>query len=176
MKKRAVAAAVALVAVSAMGACQREPKASLPRSEMKAESMPVTRLASPIADQRTAQEFVLEMENLRAVVAIRELQLKWKYSNPKGFAKDVANGSAPAGLDFKMVDDAYRDAYSKGQEACDKYVLGRSTEVRKAVRSYCVVWRGTFGVFTKIRGDFNATPSGTQYLQAKAELEAAAEE
>lgn len=175
MKKPAMAAVVALVAVAAMG-CQQEPKASLPSSEVKAESAPVTRLASPIADRRTAQEFVLEMENLRAVVAIRELQLKWKYSNPKGFAKDVANGTAPAGLDFKMVDDAYHDAYSKGQEACDKYVLGRSTEVRRAVRSYCVVWRETFGVFTKIHGDFNATPSGAQYIQAKAELEAAAEE
>ena len=175
MKKLAMAAAVALVAVAAMG-CQQEPKASLSGSEVKAESAPVTKLASLVADQRTAQEFVLEMENLRAVVAIRELQLKWKYSNPKGFAKDVANGTAPAGLDFKMVDDAYHDAYSKGQEACDKYVLGRSTEVRKAVRSYCVVWRETFGVFTKIRGDFSATPSGAQYIQAKAELEAAAEE
>lgn len=175
MKKPAMAAAVALVAVAAMG-CQQEPKVSLPGSEVKAESAPVTRLASPIADQRTVQEFVLEMEYLRTVVAIREQQLKWKYYRPKDYAKDVADGSAPAGLDFKMVNDAYRDAYSKGQEACDKYVLGRSAEVRKSVRSYCVVWRGTFEVFTKIGGDFNATPSGAQYIQAKAELEAAAEE
>lgn len=176
MKKFAMAAAVVLVAIAAVG-CQREPKVSLPRSEVKAEGAPATRLASPssVADQRSVQEFVLGMENVRAVVAILELELKWKYSNPKGFARDVANGTAPAGLDFKMVNDAYHDAYSKGQKACDRYVLGRSTEMRKAVRSYCVVWRETFDVFTKSHGDFNATPGGVQYVRAKAELEAAAE-